>query len=52
MPRKSLESVENRDQFLSDLDEWLKVEAATRKRCAEVQKKTKKKTKLKRNPQI
>ena len=40
MPRKSLESVENRDQFLSDLDEWLKVEAATRKSCSDVQKKT------------
>ena len=40
MPRKSLESVENRERFLSDLEEWLKVEAATRKRCSEVQKKT------------
>jgi hypothetical protein len=45
MPRKSLESVENREQFLSDLEDWLKVEAATRKRSAEVQKKT-------RNPLI
>jgi hypothetical protein len=32
--------VENRDKFLADLDDWLEVEALTRKRCSEVQKKT------------
>ncbi len=40
MARKSLESVENRQQFLADLDEWLKVEAKTRKQCKDIQKKT------------
>ncbi len=41
MPTKSLESVENREQFLADLDEWLKVEAETRKNCSKIQKSTK-----------
>ena len=40
MRRKSLESVENKEKFLSDLEGWLKIESATRKRCSEVQKKT------------
>lgn len=40
MPKRSLESVENKEQFLADLDEWLTVEAVTRKKCSEVQKKT------------
>lgn len=40
LPKKSLESVENKKQFLADLDEWLKVESATRKNCADIQKRT------------
>ena len=40
MAKKSLESVENKEQFLNDLEEWLKVEAKTRKQCSEIQKRT------------
>ena len=40
MARKSLESVENREQFLADIDDWLKVEAKTRKQCSAIQKNT------------
>ena len=40
MARKSLESVENREQFLADIDDWLKIEAKTRKQCSAIQKST------------
>lgn len=40
MTQKTLESVENRGQFMTDLFEWLSVESDTVMKCTEIQEKT------------
>jgi hypothetical protein len=40
MTQKALESLEKREQFLSDLYEWLSVESDTVMKCSEIQEET------------
>ena len=40
MTQKALESLEKREQFLSDLYEWLSVESETVMKCSEIQEET------------
>jgi hypothetical protein len=41
MPRKSLESAEKKERFLTDVDKWQKMESLSATTCLEVQKRTK-----------